>query len=190
MKKKIILILTFLLPAIGVFIFKFFSESHFEVKIFYQDDVPADQDCSGISAPYAVDPQVTFGNSSFRPFLAEHFKVIAFEDTTRSLTIDLNRIGDAFYGIERVDIYLLFDSLRKKEDKIPKGENIRSIPSSAHLLNELKQCVFLFEELEDDAVLVDDKNRIRGFYNLDMSEEVDSLIIETKILLREKELTK
>src|SRR5690606_15612527 len=101
-----------------------------------------------------------------------------------------NRIGDAFYGIEEIDIFLLFDSLKKKADKIPKAENIQSILSSDYTMKEIKQCVFLFEELGDDAVLVDEKNRIRGFYNFDLSEEVDSLIIEAKILLREKELAK
>lgn len=190
MKKITVLILALLLPAIGVVIFNFFSQSHFTVSVLYQDEVPSRPGCNDVRAPYSIDSALRFHSNKkpISPFSFDHFKIINFEKPNQALTVELNAIGDTFYGMDVVDIYLVKDADSTNRSEIPISKNIHAVYESATKISELKKCIFLFENEEDDAVLVDGNNRIRGFYNLGKRQEVDSLIIETKILLREKKL--
>lgn len=190
MKKASVLILTFLIPVLIAVFLKFFSVNHFELRVLYQDDVPAVPGCPELEIPYAINKELSFVNSDsaeIRPFAEKTLKVVSFIKD-ESLITEMNMIGDAFYDLDDVDVFLFADGLDVRNWKVPLADNIKVVEETEETNQDLKRCVFLFDSVEDNALLVDNTNRIRGFYNLTIGQEVDSLIIETKILLREKML--
>jgi len=189
MKKPFILILIFLLPVIGIIIFNFFSSSHFDIDLYYQDSVPDLHGCSEIRPPYHISKEIALlskDGHTLHPFDKKVIKIFAFRQDGDFYLSEMNKVTDEFYDTDDVGVYLS-DSLENKT-KIPISERIIEVKPDEINSNELYKCVFLFDkDQQNNAVLVDKENRIRGYYNLLKREQTDSLIIETKILIRDNE---
>lgn len=63
------------------------------------------------------------------------------------------------------------------------AEDRDPIIKDAVSIEQLQECFFVFEK-DKNAVLVDKRQRIRGYYDLSSREEVDRLALEIKIILR------
>ena len=191
MKKASVLILTFLIPVLIAVFLKFFSVNHFELRVLYQDAVPVISGCPQVNAPYAIDDQLRFidaDSAAVFPFAETTLKVVGVIDE-ESLVTEVNMISDAFFDAPEVSVFLFTEGMDISDWKVPLADNATLVSYPDRNLNDLKRCEFLLDsDSENNALLVDEVNRIRGYYNLKVGQEVDSLIIETKILLREMQL--
>lgn len=186
MKKTVLLAIIFIIPIAGVLVFNFFSKSHFNIPVYYQEEAPDKSTCPEIIPPYSLSKDIMIGN--FSAFDKSGIKIIGFTDSTENYRTQINRVADAYFDIKGSSIYSIgpADSLKIP---IPFANNIEVVNLNRPSIQQLKDCVFLFDKQdENDAVLIDFENRIRGYYNLNIKEEADSLIIEGKILIREKDL--
>lgn len=156
--KKIILILTLLVPT-GIFIFlKFFGKNEFSIPVYYEsgvDDPPAG--CNRkYDSPYRVsDSLLNSIGWNGRPVLL---------------------IADSSGVIQKALMHL--------EEGI--GNEIQSLflKGQADYLNELLSCELLLKS-PWRVVLIDDQRRIRGYYDPEDRDEMDRLIVELKILLKQ-----
>lgn len=191
MKKASVLILTFLIPVLIAVFLKFFSVNHFELRVLYQDDVPVVPGCPQVDAPYVIDDQMRFidaDSADVFPFAGTSLKVVGVIDE-ESLVTEVNMISDAFFDVPEATVFVFTEGMDISDWKVPLADNATLVSYPDGNLNDLKRCVFLLDAAGgDNALLVDEVNRIRGYYNLKIGQEVDSLIIETKILLREMQL--
>lgn len=160
MKKLIFLFLALLFP-ITIFIFlKEFGDNEFSVPVYHEEGaVVPPTDCNfSYEAPYRVADTVM---ADLGMNAADSLCVVYFGD---ALETAMNRVTTEF-----------------------RGKPVRSVAvSRVPGMDEgfLKRCVFLMEE-KTSIVLVDQHLRIRGYYNGSDRDEVDRLIVEMKIILKQ-----
>lgn len=156
MKKAILLFLALLLP-VAVFVFlKFFGKNEFEVPVLFADGV--------------LTPPAGCTKEYSKPYLLDS----GFMSTVRSGTAELyfipfavdpavlNRIGE-----ESSDALVLVKPAVVSQDEV-----------------QVRNCTLLMPS-DADLALIDKQGRIRGHYNSKKIEEVDRLIMEVKIILKE-----
>ena len=95
--------------------------------------------------------------------------MIAFEPTQTS-RIELNRLTDIFSQEEFTTTTVI----------VQQGD---SPGISDTRYKRWTSCIFFIKK-PYNAVLVDEENRIRGYYAVDNREEMDRLILEMQILLK------
>jgi hypothetical protein len=156
--KKIILILALLVP-IGIFIFlRFFGKNEFTIPVYYENGVehpPAG--CNRVyDSPYLVSASV--------------LKNIGWNGRPVLLVADSSGVVQkALMNLEEeisTQIQSLF-LINQNDDR-----------------NELLACDLLLKS-PWKVVLMDDQRRIRGYYAPENREEMDRLIVELKILLKQ-----
>ncbi len=187
MQKKVILILAIVMPVVGVFIFNFFSQSYFDIPVYYQEEVPEGCDCGFVPVPYKVDSSTYFDSdegSMIYPFISGDVKIFGFDQGNDFFRAEINKLGDEFVDEKEVKIYDF--GLGSVTSEIPIVSKIIGLQMDPSIEKDLRECIFLIPDKEDNAVLIDHQNRIRGFYNLMDGDLTDSLIVETKILLHQK----
>ena len=160
-KKIIFLILALLLP-VTIFVFlKLFGKNEFQVPVLHEDAVPhVGNNCDFIyRIPYRVADSVI---SAIDPQRDDSVYVFNFD---RRLADAMNRISAEF------------------------GDDPVSIVNTADLPQRFKpsflgECVLLMPP--DTAVaILDNQNRIRGYYDASDRDEVDRMIVEIKIILKQ-----
>lgn len=160
-KKIIFLTLALLLP-VAVFIFlKLFGRNQFDVPVMYQEgsiDAPAGCNYT-YRTPYYIPDSVMMllGRNK-----ADSLYVVYFQP---GLRVPLNRIAVEFEGDPVAVI-------------APAG-----FPEETNL-TLVQDCVFLMQP-PLSVVLVDQRNRIRGYYDGSDRDEIDRLIVEMKIILKQ-----
>jgi hypothetical protein len=155
--KKIILI-TFLLLPIGVFVFlKFFGKNEFSIPVYYESGV--DSPPTGCHRTYDVPYLVS--ESPLTNFGWNGKPVLIVADSSRSVQEEINRLDEEL----SVELQIIF--LSGKDE----------------YLDEFYSCDLLLKD-PWKMVLIDDQRRIRGYYNPETREEVDRLVVELKILLK------
>lgn len=160
-KKLVFLTLALLLP-VAVFVFlKIFGRNEFTVPVMYQEgmiDAPANCGFT-YEAPYLVPDSLVSGLN-----LRDRDSVYVFYFDP-SLATPMNRISVEF-----------------------KWASVKVVtPSDFHGrtdLRSIKDCVLLIPP-EASVALIDHKNRIRGYYDGTDRDEVDRLIVEIKIILKQ-----
>jgi len=156
--KKLILILGLLLP-IGIFLFLgLFGKNEFSIPVYYKngvDNIPPS--CArSYKSPYLVSDSL--------------LKTLGWKGDAVLLMADTSHAGQP--GLERLkkevgtDVQVIFPAII--------SENY----------SEIYTCD-LFLEKPWTVVLVDNQRRIRGYYAPETREEVDRLIVELKILLKQ-----
>lgn len=156
--KKVILILALLLP-IGVFLFLgLFGKNEFSIPVYYESGVDSPEpSCNRTyESPYFVS------NTLLDRMGWTSGAVLIMVDSAMSMQQGLKRLNDEFGD----DVQLIY----------PTG--------TAEYLDEMYSCD-LFLRKPWTAVLLDDQRRIRGYYDPKTREEVDRLIVEMKILLKQ-----
>jgi hypothetical protein len=158
-KKSLFLFLALILP-ICIFIFlKFFGRNEFDVPLLHQKAIENKPTSCYLNytLPYVLsDSIITLLNPMHRKGLL----VVNFDSAST-----LNRILEQF------------------------PENINVVQShqlklSDEKLNFVKQCILLTPP-PNTVVLIDEQKRIRGYYPADDREEIDRLIVEMKIILKQ-----
>lgn len=159
--KLIFLTLALLLP-VAIFVFlKLFGKNEFDVPVMHQEgtiDAPAD--CNfAYATPYHV-PDSIIRNLQLKK--TDSLYVLYFDPT---LSTPMNRISVEF-----------------------KWAPVTVVAPSSFAdgtdLARLKDCVFLMQA-PNSVTLLDHKNRIRGYYDGSDRDEVDRLIVEMKIILKQ-----
>lgn len=160
-KKITFLILALLLP-VAVFLFlKLFGRNEFRVRVLYQDAVPERAGaCEGVySAPYLVSDSIM---ERVARNGEDSLYVFNF-DSTRADAV--GRVAAQFD-----DDPVAFVDLTALEGKVAR--------------DFLRRCVLLMHE-DSSAVIVDHHRRIRGYYDPRNRDEIDRMIVEIKIMLKQ-----
>jgi len=164
-KKFVYLFLALLLPALIFVFLKYFGKNEFNIPVYYENGIDSvSVSCGGdYSKPYVLPDSVLLAIEA----TSKPAQVIVFEPT-QATQIELNRLTDIFNQRE----------FTKAEVKVQEGTGV-----SAARYRRWISCIFFIKK-PYNAVLVDDQNRIRGYYTLDSREEMDRLILEMQILLK------
>ena len=162
MKRKIVfLVLALVLPA-GVFVFlKMFGRNEFQVPVLHQHGtIERPKDCPAeFVAPYRVPDSVM---TSLKLNRKDSLFVFYFD---ASMNTAIKRVAVEF-GDAPVHIV-----------------SPRDIP--AHMDAKLiRECILLMPA-DSSVALLDHRNRIRGYYDGADRDEIDRLIVEMKIILKQ-----
>lgn len=170
MKKKLQFFFLFAILMIPVVIFlvlKGFGSNQFTIPVYYEAGVPGEQyfGCDYSNEAYAIS-----WPAGFEP---ETPAAIFIGDVKAERNM-LRRIAGNRENSAR--IYLL-------DSQEANVEGAKSIVLDSAEIITLLHCTFASDTL-NQWILVDEKNRIRGYYNRDL-EEQDRLLDEISILLSE-----
>jgi hypothetical protein len=109
---------------------------------------------------------------------------------------ELERVQDRFFSEENVKLISFINGATMSVTDVTDFDQRIQFMDSFWQLNELdsaswskfKYCDMIMSNLDNRVVLVDSKDRIRGYYNILERSETDRLINEIGILLTNKEL--
>jgi len=156
MNKKITyLLLALALPGLVFMFLKIFGKNHFDIPVYYNSGVSSDTLIS--ECDFSVRGQYYIADSILGKYNKKGSVILySFSKENENEWMDkLIRDGKLKFHHQ--------DCLNCGEDK-------------------LKKCVLFLKE-PYDAVLIDDKRRIRGYYKLGVRDEMDRLKVEVEILL-------
>lgn len=166
------LIITLAVPLAIVLFLQMFGENKFSIPVYYEEGV-ADEvtNCNFEKRSFLVPDSLL--TSTKGPSI-----VLFFKETDSYNAIALNNHVQrlkATFGKETPE--MVFYASRKLVQH--KDVVVRKLPQES--LEHIMQCGFILKEF-NRYILVDRKNRIRGYYGTAL-DEVDRLIVEIKILL-------
>lgn len=187
-KKAILLFLVIGLPVIIFLFLKAFGNNEFTIPVYYEQGLG-----DSLSTPCLNrSPQQYIVANDLVPKGA--LKVIHFErldgPVLKTRLEALERVQDVFYNQD--DIMLITNlsgnTIVKKDisdydkriqflDQFWKVNELDSISWA-----KLKFCDVAMSAIDNRVVLVDDENKIRGYYNILERDETDRLILELRIL--------
>lgn len=176
-KQTIILLTAFVLP-IGIFVFlKTMGKNEFAVEPLHQTgEMQVSTECGVVyQTPYVVPQHVlTDLRWSNQDSLTLYvFDNIEFDE--KAVTIKLRETN----AHPELQLHMI---LRDSLVAIA-GQDQDPIIRDAVSIEQLQECFFILEK-DRNAVLVDKRQRIRGYYDLSSREEVDRLALEIKIILK------
>lgn len=174
--KWVFLFLLLGLPICIYFFLQAFGENKFKIPIFYENGFEnRSENCNEISVPHIV------------PDLNDFDSTINFK-YTGAIIYNLGQVSED----NRLKKY---DNLMTLKEKLTYWQGIEFLSlnkKSLNLLNFMQCGLNLNAYLNNDSliknhklVLVDKQKKIRGYYNVLDQEEIDRLITEVKILLKE-----
>ena len=197
MNKKVVFIgLIIAFPIALIVLFQFFSEGRYDIPLLYQKGVRADTlvDTTCIERS-AEQYHVT---NSLLP--EKTHRIVHFErydgPVLKTRLEELERVQDAHSMEKNVQIlsFVNGSTMTAKEVR-DYGQRIlfyepfwkiNELDSASW--SKLKFCDLVMSQLDNRIVLIDSKDRIRGYYNIMERDETDRLIAELGILLTNKEL--
>ena len=189
-KKAFLLFLTIGLPVVIFLFLKGFGRNEFSIPILYEQglgDSLATPCLEKKKAQYVVKNNL----------VPEGIKIIHFErldgPVLKTRLEELERVQDVFYddlGIS-LNTFVNANSLAISDiqdydqrieflDSFWKKKGLDSLEWA-----NLKYCSMAMTDLDNMVVLIDEENRIRGYYNILEREETDRLILELRILQTE-----
>lgn len=187
-KKVVFLFLVIALPALIFLFLKTFGRNEFTIPVYYEQgltDSLATPCLDRAKEQYVV-------NNALIP--VGDLKVVHFErldgPVLKTRLEALERVQDVFYDSPSISLttYLNGSSIAQKDitdyDKriqfLDQFWTINELDSTSWA--DLKYCGVAMSNLDNRVVLVDEQNRIRGYYNILEREETDRLILELRIL--------
>lgn len=181
-QKKIIFLFCALLLPVAVFLFlKSFGKNEFDVKPLFQTSVQVGERCAEYSYrfPYTIpDSLRSFVFQETKDTLTLIVLTQTLPDIEKHLSVQLERI---FKESSLGRVFLLHDG-ESNTSGFDSRVTIKDIGVDNFL--SLKYCALLLSS-EQSAVLIDSQGRVRGQYNLSELDEVDRLIMEAKIILKQ-----
>ncbi|MEX2336112.1 MAG: hypothetical protein WD555_02435 [Fulvivirga sp.] len=170
---KIFFLVIMLAIPLGIFIFlRIFGDNKFDIPVYYSEGLEDEvTNCSYKGGQFVVPDSLIAGKgpSVVLFFLEESdFNAITLDNHGRRL--------DDIFGEEIPEIFVYAEQSAALQEP---NMQIRLLPKES--LKQIMQCGFILKDF-NKYVLVDGKNRIRGYYGTEL-EEVDRLIVEIKILL-------
>lgn len=157
-RKNLFLSLALILPILVFLFLKFFGKNKFEIPIFHQTKIESVAGCDlKYKLPYTV---------------ADSILTSLHWDGKRATLILFKPLDGE-------------NDLRFKEEV--EQSKLQVVSLNGLLSVDFKKdlsCVFLLP-IKENAVLVDEQRRIRGYYHTESREEMDRLLVELKILFNE-----
>jgi len=197
MSKKVIIIALIIAFPIGViFFFQYFSEPRFDIPLFYETGVRPDTLANATCIDRKAEQyRVTNGLLSENTHKIVHFERLD-GPVLKTRLEELERVQDAHSIEKNVQLLSFINGSTMSEKEVTDYDQrimfyepfwkINELDSAAW--SDLKYCDLVMSELDNRVVLIDSKNRIRGYYNIMERDETDRLIAELGILLTNKEL--
>ena len=190
-KKSVFLFLLIALPVIIFLFLKFFGRNEFTIPVYYEQGLG-----DSLTTPCLdrAREQYTIKN----PLIDDGvIHVVHFErmdgPVLKTRLEELERVQDVFYNDEIIQLttFLNGNSITSKEitdynqriQFLDQFWKINQLDSMAWA--DLKYCGTAMSNLDNRVVLVDQKKRIRGYYNILERSETDRLILELRILKTE-----
>ena len=192
-KKGVFLFLLILLPILIFLFLKGFGRNEFSIPIYYEQGLG-----DSLNTPCLDQAKQQYYVNS--PFTAENkIQIIHFERIDGPLTLfrmeELERVQDVFGEDPEVelitsvnDVSMTLQAIEDYKNRVQffdgfwKRQALDSMSWAS-----LKYCAMAMSNLDNRVILVDKKNRIRGYYNIAVRDETDRLILELRILKTEIE---
>jgi len=180
------LLFTALILPVLIFVFlKMFGENQFDIPIFNHTEISDKVNCDEIRLPHlvkkiegALEPMIPMSTANIYHVMADGID----RDELRGLMVAKDRLTGSNVVLHSIAV---LDSLNNIEE-LRSTYQIGGIWELHEMLEgQLKaniDCQLMITGNES-LVLVDDEGQIRGYYDGKDDEEIDRLILESKILL-------
>lgn len=212
-----VLVCILMIPVLIFLFLKGFGKNEYDLPIFFQNGVDNPfQECPSSDSSQHYIPEFRFTNQEGkligRKEMEGKITIVDFFFTSCPsicpvMSKEMERVNDHFRGEPNVQILSISIDPTYDTPQILKAyaEEHHAIPGKWHFLSgskeetfQLARCGFVLPALDgngvpddfvhsDKFILIDDQGRIRGYYSGTTREEVDLLMLETKILLHGKE---
>jgi len=209
----LVLLCILMVPILIVLFLKTFGNNQYEIPVLFENGIDNQfMECDVEENVQHTIPEFSFtsqdGLTMGRDHMEGKITIVDFFFTSCPsicpvMSTEMERVDDVFRKEDRVQIYSISIDPEYDTPKILKeyAEKHNATKGKWFFLTGDKQetfnlarCGFLLPALDgkgipddfvhsDKFVLVDDQGRIRGFYSGTSREDVDLLILETKILL-------
>jgi len=207
-----VLLCILMIPVTIIVFLKAFGNNQYDIPIFYEAGVDnAFAECP-LSTDQHHIPEFEFvshsGDAIGREQMEDKITVVDFFFTScpsicPAMSSEMHRVQDAFRNDDRVQIYSISidPDYDQPEVLAEYADRHDATPGKWFFLHgnkqqvyDLAKCGFVIPMMDgygnpddyvhsDKFILVDGKGRIRGYYSGTNREQVDELILETKILL-------
>lgn len=197
MKKKSVFIAAIIgFPIALIAFFQLLSEPRLDIPVYYEKGVRKDT----LLNLTCIDRSVKqyFVETGLLPVATN--RIVHFErldgPVLKTRLEELERVQDRFYGEDKIVLTSFVNAAAMSaKDVTDYSQRIQFI-ESFWKINELdsaswadlKYCEMVMDKLDNRVVLVDSKDRIRGYFNIMERSETDRLINEIGVLLTNKEL--
>jgi protein SCO1/2 len=199
---KIYLLLVTLAVPVVIFLFlKGFGENHYSVPVFYSQGIPMDtSECPKEDHAHIVDPaKYQFDFLAGSPTMKFNGK-LSVVDIDREPFIPLgtagnplNRVVDHFEKENKVQfIFIRPDRPPVPEKEFRADESYYYVFGNMEAVSGFARCELVLLDFQGQIennrrfVLVDKQGRIRGYYPVSDFDEVDRMILEMRIILKEE----
>ena len=212
-----VLVCILLIPVLIFLFLKGFGKNEYDLPIFFQKGVDNPfKECPVTDSTQHYIPEFTFTNQEGKPIgraqMEGKITIVDFFFTSCPsvcpvMSKEMARVNDMFR--EEPQVQLMSISIDPEYDtpQILKeyADEHQAIPGKWHFLSgpkletfQLARCGFVLPALDgngvpddfvhsDKFILIDEQGRIRGYYSGTTREQVDLLMLETKILLYGKD---
>ena len=212
-----VLVCILLIPVLIFMFLKGFGKNEYDLPIFFQKGVDNPfKECPVADSTQHYIPEFTFTNQEGKPIgraqMEGKITVVDFFFTSCPsicpvMSKEMARVNDMFRDEPQVQLMSISIDPEYDTPQILKkyAEEHQAIPGKWHFLSgpkqetfQLARCGFVLPALDGNGVpddfvhsdkfmLIDEQGRIRGYYSGTTREQVDLLILETKILLHGKD---
>ncbi|MBS9522646.1 SCO family protein [Litoribacter ruber] len=207
-----VLMCILMIPVLIIVFLRTFGTNNYEIPVYYENGVDnAYAECP-VSDEQHYIPEFTFtshlGEAIGREDMKDKVTIVDFFFTScpsicPAMSNEMERVQDAFRDNDDVQIYSISIDPEYDQPEVlaEYAERHLAKPGKWHFLHgdkdqvyDLAKCGFILPTIDgmgepddfvhsDKFVLIDGEGRIRGYYSGTTREQVDELILETKILL-------
>ncbi|WP_109832295.1 hypothetical protein [Reichenbachiella versicolor] len=178
MKLKWPLLIILIGLPVGIYLFlQMFGENKFAIPVYYQGTI------EGENEPCEYPNQTQYKVPNFLNQLDSGVLVYGMLENRVSQTLMMNIQSFLTQSWkDRVHILLLYTDSTVIEQNV-----VESTYWLNDSLNSVARCALVLSDKKGDStfVLCDTERRVRGYYDISDLEELDRLVIETRILLEE-----
>ena len=200
--KLFLMLVTLVVPVIIFLFLKGFGVNHYTVPVFYAQGIPRDtSECQPGDQTHVINlSNYTFNSTGKNSQTSFNRKLSVIDiDVQSVIPLDkpgypLNRVADQFSGQNDVQFILIrMEPESGHEKQSSMRERFKYIYGNKAELSSFARCELVLLDFPDKIgvdtrrfVLVDQHGRIRGYYPVSDFEEIDRMIVEMKIILKEE----
>ncbi|PZX55992.1 protein SCO1/2 [Algoriphagus ratkowskyi] len=212
-----VLVCILLVPILIFMFLKGFGSNTYDIPIFYEKGVDSPyQDCPTSDTTQHFIPEFTFSNQDGREVgraeMQGKITIVDFFFTScpsicPKMSSEMERVNDMFRNEDQVQIMSIsidptYDTPEILNEYAQKYNGVAGkwdfLTGDVEKIYNLAKCGFMIPTIDglgvpddfvhsDKFVLVDELGRIRGYYSGTSREDVDLLMLETKVLLHASE---
>ncbi len=212
----LVLVCILLVPVLIFTFLRGFGQNEYDLPIFFQNGVDNPfQECPSTDSGQHVIPEFSFVNQDGQPVGSKEMEgkitIVDFFFTSCPsicpvMSTEMERVQDMFRDNPKVQIMSISIDPEYDTPQILKDYSIEhgAVSGKWHFLSgpkletyQLARCGFVLPTIDgngiaddfvhsDKFILIDELGRIRGYYSGTNREDVDLLMLETKVLLHGK----